>query len=194
MSSSLPRIAPLPREEWTDQIRDIFAMAEGASAREHGSRSNVVLTLANHPELAAPFLAFSTYLRKHSTLPPRLRELVILRVACRYDCDYEWAHHVNLACALGVTPLECEAVRDGPEAGDWTALERQTLRATDQLCQQGRIDGATWDVLATEFDRRLLLDLIFTVGGYATLAWALNSIGVDAGDTHLSKDVSAAAI
>ena len=194
MSSSIPRIAPLPPEQWTDQIRDVFALAEGAGARERGSRSNVVLTLANHPELAAHFLAFSTYLRKRSTLPARLRELVILRVAWRYQCDYEWAHHVNLAGHLGVTPGECEAVRDGPEAGDWTALERQILHAADQLCEQGRIDGPTWDALAAHFDKHLLLDLIFTVGGYATLAWALNSIGVEAGDAHLSKGLSTAAI
>jgi alkylhydroperoxidase family enzyme len=194
MQGSLPRIPPLPREDWTDQVRDIFAVAEGEGARERGPRSNVVLTLANHPDLAAHFLAFSTYLRKQSTLPARLRELVILRVAWRYACDYEWAHHVNLACHLGVTPGECEAVRDGPDTGDWAPLEQQALQATDQLCDQGRIDGATWEALAAEFDKQHLLDLIFTVGGYATLAWALNSVGVDADDTHLSKGPSAAAV
>lgn len=194
MSGSGPRIGPLPREEWTVRVREVFAIAEGPTAREQGPRSNVVLTLANHPELAAHFLAFSSYLRKQSTLPARLRELVILRVAWRYQCDYEWAHHVNLAGHAGVTPAECEAVKDGPEGGDWAELERQVLGAADQLCDLGRIEGATWDALAAHFDKHLLLDLIFTVGGYATLAWALNSLGVEAGDVHLSKGLSAAAV
>jgi 4-carboxymuconolactone decarboxylase len=191
---SSPRIGPLPREQWTDRVREVFAIAEGPKAAEHGPRSNVVLTLATHPELAAHFLAFSVYLRKQSTLPARLRELVILRVAWRYQCDYEWAHHVNLAGHAGVTPAECEAVRDGPDAGAWSELDRLALQATDQLCGQGRIDGATWDALAAHVDKHLLLDLIFTVGGYATLAWALNSLGVEAGDAHLSQGLSAAAV
>lgn len=186
MSSSTPRIAPLARDQWTDEVREVFTLAEGPQARERGSRSNVILTLVNHPELARRFLAFSTYLQRHSTVPTRLRELLILRVAWRYRCDYEWLHHVNLAQHIGVAPEDCEAVKDGPEAGCWTELERQALRAADQLCDHGRVDDATWDALAAHFDKQLLLDLVFTVGGYSMLAWALNSVGIEM-DAELPK-------
>src|ERR1700753_2019801 len=151
-SGSPPRIAPLPSEAWTDRVWEVFTIAEGPGVREAGPRANVVLTRANHPELAATFFAFSVYLRKQSTLPARLRELVILRVAWRYRCDYEWAHHVNLAGHAGVAPAECEAVKDGPEAGVWAEIDQLALRATDQLCDQGRIDGATWAALAAQAD------------------------------------------
>lgn len=186
MTSRTPRIPPVAPDAWTEEVREVFAIGEGPLARERGSRSNVVLTLANHPELAGRFLAFSTYLQRHSGVPARLRELLILRVAWRYACDYEWRHHVNLATHIGVAPEHCEAVRDGPEAGCWTELERHALRAADQLCDHGRVDDATWEALSAHFDKQLMLDLIFTVGGYAMLAWALNSVGVEM-DAELPK-------
>lgn len=193
MSRATPRIGPLPRDEWTERVLDVFEVVEGPKGREQGSRSNVILTLANHPELAARFLAFSYYLLRQSTLPARLRELVILRVAWRQRCEYERAHHLNLAAYVGITPEECAAVEDGPEVGAWTGLEQLVLRAADQLHEQGRIDGPTWDALAAQCDKQLLLDLIFTVGGYTTLAWALNTIEVVV-DADLSRDLSIADI
>lgn len=193
MAELRPRIAPVPQDRWTEEVLDVFEIVEGPKGRERGSRSNVILTLANHPALASRFLAFSHYLLRESTLPARLRELVILRVAWRHRCDYERSHHLNLAAYAGITPEECVAVEDGPEAGAWTELERQVLRAADQLCDAGRVDGETWDALAAHFDKHRLLDLIFTVGGYTTLAWALNTLEVEV-DSELSKDLSAVAI
>jgi len=193
VSRSSSRIGPLPRDEWTDRVLDVFEIVEGPKGREQGSRSNVILTLANHPELAARFLAFSHYLLRQSTLPARLRELVILRVAWRQRCAYEQAHHLNLAGYAGISPEECAAVEGGLETGAWTELERLALRAADQLHEQGRIDAATWDALAARCDKHLLLDLIFTVGGYTTLAWALNTLEVEV-DSELSRDLSIADI
>jgi hypothetical protein len=85
-----PRIPPLPREEWTDAARDVFAYWEGPAAREHGSRSNTMMTLANHPQLALASLDFGRYLLVQSSLSPREKELVILRVAARYKSTYQW--------------------------------------------------------------------------------------------------------
>lgn len=181
--SDAARIAPVPPDAWTEEVLAVFEIVEGPKGRERGSRSNVILTLANHPALASRFLAFSHYLQRQSTLPPRLRELVILRVAWRQRCEYERRHHLNLAGCFGVTPLECEAVEGDPDSGSWTELERLALHAVDQLCADSRIEAATWSALAVLADKQLLLDLVFTVGGYTTLAWALNTLEVEVDDT-----------
>src|SRR5262249_38751222 len=110
MNDGAARIAPVPRDAWTEEVLAVFEIVEGARGREQGSRSNVILPLANHPALASRFLAFSHYLQRQSTLPPRLRELVILRVAWRHRCEYERRHHLNLAGYFGITPDECAAV------------------------------------------------------------------------------------
>jgi 4-carboxymuconolactone decarboxylase len=48
LANNPPRIPHLPREDWNDAARDVFGYWEGAQARENGSRSNTMMTLANH--------------------------------------------------------------------------------------------------------------------------------------------------
>ena len=173
-----PRIPPLPRSAWTEEARDIFAMLGGAGALESGPNNNAIETLAWHPNLARAFLTFDIHLLANSSLPPRLRELLILRTAWANRFEYDWRHHQVVGAAIGLTPDDIHAIQYGPEAKDWTDLERTALRATDQLCGGGKIDDITWQALASALNQQQLMDLLFTVGGYTMIAWALNNIGV----------------
>jgi 4-carboxymuconolactone decarboxylase len=175
---SSPRIPPLPHEEWTDAARDVFGYWEGPEAREHGSRSNTMMTLANHPQLALASLDFGKYLLVDCSLSPRQKELVILRVAARYNSTYQWAHHVHSARQIGATDAEIEALRAGGVQAVWSPEEQALVGAVDQLCDAGRIDDQTWAVLAQAMDRRQLMDLLYSVGFFAMNAWAFGAMGV----------------
>jgi hypothetical protein len=52
------------------------------------------------------------------------------------------------------------------------------LRACDETRLDGSIQEATWQVLSTEFGQRELIDVVFTIGQYALIATALNSLRV----------------
>jgi 4-carboxymuconolactone decarboxylase len=173
-----PRIPPLPHDEWTDAARDVFAYWEGPAAREHGSRSNTMMTLANHPELALASLNFGKYLLVQCSLSPRQGELVILRVAARYNSDYQWAHHVHSARQIGMTDAEFAALRQGGVQAVWNSEEQALVSAVDQLCDAGRVDDATWAVLAAAMDRQKLMEVLFSVGFFAMNAWAFGAMGV----------------
>jgi 4-carboxymuconolactone decarboxylase len=127
--------------------------------------------LARHPALARAFLPFSGHLLSRAALPARTRELVILRVAWRRRCRYEWAQHVVIARKAGVTADEIAGVR----AGAATLISR----AVDELDERSTLSDETYAALAAELDDRQLLDLVFTVGGYSMLALALNTFGVE---------------
>ena len=58
---------------------------------------NVLGTFARHPALAQAFHTFNGHVLFATTLSPRQRELLVLRVAVLRDCAYEWAQHVLLA-------------------------------------------------------------------------------------------------
>ncbi len=173
-----PRISPLPGPAWTEAARDVFAMLGGSEAREKGPNNNVIQTLATHPALAKAFLTFNIHLLLHSSLPPRLRELVILRTLWTNRCEYDWRHHQLLGARVGLTPDDIAAVQEGPEATPWTDLERSALCAADQLGDGGEIDDATWQALAGALDERQLMDLLFTVGAYTMISWSLNNLRV----------------
>lgn len=183
-----PRIPPLPRAEWTEAARDIFAIMGPAEWRETGSPSALVMTMANHPPLAQAFYGFGKHLLLSSTLPDRARELVTLRVAWRHQATYEWAHHVNFAQKLGFTEAEIAGVRLGPQAAVWDAHDRDLLRAVDQLCERTQIDDETWAALARAYDRRQMMDLVFTIGQYVMLAMALGAFGVEIEDAFRTPE------
>jgi alkylhydroperoxidase family enzyme len=117
-----------------------------------------------------------------STLSPRRRELLVLRVAAVRQADYEWAQHVVLAGDAGLGPAEIERVAEGPAAAGWSPLERALLAAVDELLSDAMITDATWAVLADELSEHQLMDLVFTVGAYEVLAMAFRSFGVPLDD------------
>jgi 4-carboxymuconolactone decarboxylase len=181
-----PRLPPLPKELWGDEVRaalrtaypkkvaDRF-LAEGPDAPHV---PNVLSTMMHHPALSAPFLVYNRVLLEAPALGHRLRELMVLRVAWRTRSSYEWVQHVRMAERWSVTPQDIEAITRGTNAEAWTQLEIDLIAATDQLFDRFRIDDLTWASLAKQLDPRQLVEVVFVVGTYTCLAMAFNSFGL----------------
>jgi len=52
------------------------------------------------------------------------------------------------------------------------------LQAPDQLGQRSDLDDQHWDALAAHFDRRQLMDFVFTVGAHVLLALAFHAMRI----------------
>ncbi len=79
-----PRVPPLGPEDATDDQRELLGALGGEGAL------NIFKTLARHPGLFRRWMPFGGKLMQGGKLPPRDRELVILRVAWRCQAAYEW--------------------------------------------------------------------------------------------------------
>lgn len=182
-----PRIPPLPPREWPPEMRDAIAALRPPNPRrplperrdDRPKGLNVLGTLAHHPELTQAYHTFNGHVLFASTLEPRERELVVLRVAAVRHARYEWAQHVVLGRDVGLTDAEIARVEAGPDAEGWSPLDRALVSAVDELVADAVISDATWAALAAELDERQLMDLVFTVGAYDLLAMALRSFGVE---------------
>lgn len=186
----MPRIPPLPPGEWPPEMKDALAALRPAnprhpfpSRREGRPKGlNVLGTLAQHPELAKAFHTFNGYILFASTLSPRQRELLVLRVAAVRGSAYEWEQHAVLARDTGLEDDEVARIAEGPDAPGWPPLDAAMVRAVDELIGEGAIADATWTALAGELDEQQLMDLVFTVGAYEVLAMALRSFDVELDD------------
>ncbi|MBV8346786.1 MAG: carboxymuconolactone decarboxylase family protein [Mycolicibacterium sp.] len=170
------RLAPLPADQWDDAVDHALAQTLPAERRNPAGAGNALATLVRHPKLTRAFLRFNGYLLYGSTLPPRLRELAILRVAHRRGCQYEWVHHVELAKRADLTDDEIAAVRSGEPLDEF---DRTVLNAVDELEEKSQLSDATWAALSQSLDERQRMDLVFTVGCYGLLAMAFNTFGVE---------------
>jgi len=78
-------------------------------------------------------MPFTVALAVTGVLPPRLRELAILRTGWLCHAEYEWGQHAVLARRVGISDQEIARVKSGPDAEGWTELEAAVLRAVDEL-------------------------------------------------------------
>jgi alkylhydroperoxidase family enzyme len=170
------RLKPVPYDDW-----DFEALAE-ISPSIKPPNVNVVGFFAHHPELARKFLGWNHYVNgRTSTLPRRVREIAILRVAWRRRSRYEWAQHLAIARRAGVSEDEIatgrSAARSGSESG--SGLSRLLVTAVDELIDSPGLSDATYEALSAEFDEKQLIDLVFLIGTYSTLSMAFNTFRVE---------------
>ena len=60
------RIPPLPREEWTDDSREVFAFWGEPNSWEEGSKTEIIQAMANHPPLDVNLCSVATPLDRYS--------------------------------------------------------------------------------------------------------------------------------
>ncbi len=174
MKLKKPRIPPLPDAEIRESERKVLSQRRTADGRIY----NIHRTLARHPELMEKWLHFAGYIFRGSSLPPRDREMLILRIGWLCGCAYEFGHHTVLGETAGLTRDEIARITVGPEAPGWNAFQSALLRAADELHAEAFISDATWKVLAEQYDEKQLLDLVMTVGEYNLVSMLLNTCGV----------------
>lgn len=177
MKLETPRLAPIPQADWSDEVQKILQPNVA-----QGSVFNIFKTLAHHPDLLRRWLVFGNHVLFKSTLPPRERELVILRIGWLCEAEYEWAQHVKIGKDAGLTDVEIERIKAGPNARGWNAQDTLLLQATDELRRDAFIGDATWKGLSAHFDTKQLMDVVFAVGQYNLVSMALNTLGVQLDD------------
>jgi 4-carboxymuconolactone decarboxylase len=177
--ASAMRLPPLPADQWDEAVQR--ALAPMLPAEGPKDANNALATFAHHPALAKAFLRFNVHLLYSSTLPARIRELAILRVAHRRDCLYEWTQHVQLAKNEGITDDEIAAVPcyAGEGAGHFDDFERAVLAGVDELDEKSQLSDQTWAALGERLNDQQRMDFVFTVGCYTLLAMAFNTFGVE---------------
>jgi len=182
-----PALAQRPSSPRLSQPR-IKALEESAMSVEQrelvrpqlrdGAIPNLYATIANHPKLYEPRLRFGSYLQRDSLLPPKTRELLILRTAWLINSAYEWAHHAPSAKSAGFTDAEIASIAADSDAATWSEEHRALLRAADDLRREAFITAATWQTLTKFYDTKQLVEIIYTVGGYTMTGLAINSFGI----------------
>jgi 4-carboxymuconolactone decarboxylase len=170
-----PRLAPLSADEWPESLAGLLEALSG----EDGRVLNIFATLARHPALFSRWLPFAAQLLRDGELPPRDRELLILRSAWNCQSGYEWGQHARIALSSGVSEDEIARVPDGAGAVGWEPFDAALLRAADELHEEARLSDATWATLAGRYDEHQLVELTMLVGHYHLVAFALNSLRVE---------------
>ena len=130
MRTTKPRIQPIADATATPEQKEMLAPL----AARGGPVLNVFRTLLNDPEAAKAFLAWGNYiLSKKNGLPPREREIVILRIGYLCRSGYEWTQHVRISLRGGMSQSEIDNIKLGAGAPGWSDADIALLNACDDL-------------------------------------------------------------
>jgi alkylhydroperoxidase family enzyme len=167
-------------------MRDLDGMsAEDREAIEknamNGRIFNIFKVLANHPKLVKRWTPFAGHILSKQTLPFRDRELAILRIGWLNQAEYEFAQHELIAKRGGITEHDIERIKQGPKGG-WNEHDAALMQAVDDLYENSVVSDATWATLSKKYTTEQMMDLVFTIGQYNLVSWALNSFGVPLDD------------
>jgi alkylhydroperoxidase family enzyme len=168
-----PRIRPLEPQEWTPELR--ARLDPSGSGRPV---ANVFRTFVRNPPADQMRGAVTGHIRNSTTLSPRHRELLLMRIGVLCRSEYEWAAHSRIGRQVGMSNADVERIVAGPESGGGDPVETALLRATDELYRDDLVSAETWAALRAALDAKQLLDVLIAVGGYRAVSMAINSAGV----------------
>ncbi|MGW0615585.1 carboxymuconolactone decarboxylase family protein [Streptomyces sp. NPDC002788] len=168
-----PRLEPVDEADLQEKT-----LASLAPYRDQDGRIYAIwATLAHHEDALRRYLVFSNHVLGKNTLPLKSRELMILRIAARAQAAYEWDQHVRIARRAGLADETILAAATGAWEG-LDDLDQVLLTATDSLVGRQGVDDELWNRLTAHLSTEQVIDVLYTVGQYLTIATVINTLGV----------------
>ena len=130
------------------------------------------------------FLDFALSFRT-GNLEPKLRELVILRMATLRASSYELMHHLPAAKMIGWSEIEISAITSAQPSG----LDQNhsvMIQLVDDCSKLGKVSDSTFEKASKIFSTSEIAEATLLAGLYEMLACFLKTMGVELDQYPLS--------
>lgn len=165
-----PRIALVDPADMDDEQRSLMT--------DKQAQLSLFQLTARHPEVLRRLKAVGSFANRETQIDARDRELMILRMAWRYNSEFEWGQHYQTAIDAGlsiddVDRVKTEAINDG-----WNDWDQAVLAATDGLLSDCMIPDSAWQVLRSRYSEETMLEFIVFFGHYTMVSMFANTFGL----------------
>jgi alkylhydroperoxidase family enzyme len=174
----MPHVPLLPEMPEAPHARALFDRVRGAMGPDF-HMPDLYRVLGHAPAMFEAWLDFAWPLRQRAKTPRRLRELMILRGAQMSGTTYEWAHHLPMALAAGVSELQIDALATWTQSHHFDAQERAALQLAEEVTQGPGASKQAIERLRLEgFDEEALVELVLTASFYVSVGRLLHSFEI----------------
>jgi alkylhydroperoxidase family enzyme len=164
---------PYPRQdEYPPELAELLAKMP---------RIGVIEMLAHAPQLAEALLRLLQTQFTSLELSLRHRELVILTVAGKVGCDYEYQQHIPISTAAGVEPALREALWTGNLDGSPPVADKDNtlIEFVGLIVDYPTISEDKLSEVRSHFSNREIVEIIQLVGCYWGLGRLCRFLDVD---------------
>jgi 4-carboxymuconolactone decarboxylase len=160
-------------ESRSPEAAEVFAHIK----KTRGTLSHVLRSLGHAPAGLSAFAGYGEYVRYHTTLSGRVRELTILALA--RGNQYAWTHHAPFALKEGVTQAELDDLNAGKLAPTLSAAECAAIGFAREFAQGGNVSDGAFSQARRVFDERGVTDLTLLCGYFIALASVINALRIE---------------
>lgn len=135
-------------------------------------------TLLYGPEVGRAYLDYFAAERKHTSLPQRVHEIVILTVGAAWGAAYEMYAHTAVGKSVGLSQSVIDAIVAGQTPEGLSEQEASACEFTRQLAETRRVDAPTYARTQAAFGDRGVVDIVMLSGLYLMTCAVLNTFQV----------------
>jgi alkylhydroperoxidase family enzyme len=164
-------------EEFPAETRDFV---DRVQRQRRGTLLKLYKVLLHSPALAESWFGHMNAVRWGSTLPGRLRELVIIRIAAIHAVAYVIQQHVPaLAEADGVSIAECEALKDWRHSVSFTEAECTALAYCDSVTTEVNVADDVFEALRPYYSERQIVEITVLIAAYNMHARVIQALEIE---------------
>lgn len=126
------------------------------------------------PELLTRAQLPGEYVRFHSAIPKKLREMSMLIVGKEWNQPYIWYIHEPIAIKAGLSRNIISEIAQGNKSLQMDNSESVVYDFSMQLLQKHRVDDITYNQIRTKFGEKGVVDLVAINGYFSMLCMMLN--------------------
>lgn len=141
-----------------------------------GKVSNALRSMAHAPQALLRFAAVGDYVRYHSSLSERLREIVIVLTGRK--SPYAMSHHAPLALQAGLTQAEVDALRRAQVPQSFGEKDAAAANYVLQFVSDKSVGDAAFEAARRCMTPREITDMSMTSAYYVALAMIISAMGV----------------
>ncbi|HTT74577.1 MAG TPA: hypothetical protein VMF50_01185 [Candidatus Binataceae bacterium] len=172
----MPRIPYVEREAASGEMKKLYDSFE-AQFQTQGI-PNVVKTLANSPDLAVRVFPLANYFMTKSPLNQRQRELAVLILMKRLDCEYGFVRHISIAEKCGISRAQIDAIGEYKNSSLFNDDDKLILRYADELTMRAKVDDDLFGRVEKLIGRQNILELTAATAFWNMMARNLNALQV----------------
>jgi alkylhydroperoxidase family enzyme len=171
----MTRVTLVEKEQAHPMVKELYSKNEAKSGRI----INLWKVMGHCPYIGLNFQRLGNSILTGEGLPPKLRELAILRVGNLAQSEYEFKQHTAVALRCGVGQKQIDEIVDWAASEQFDERERAVLAYTDAVARDIRVRDETFARLRTFLNEEEIVELTAAIGYYGMACRILVALEVD---------------
>jgi 4-carboxymuconolactone decarboxylase len=173
----MSRLAIIAPERMTPEQKKVYEESVAAGTPT-GATGGPYTAYIRSPEYMRLHRAVGNYLR-NSSLPGRLRQMLVLRTIKHWGAKYPWVVQVRASLREGLEQSIIDAIDKGQSPALTSPQDSAAFQFCNELLETKKVSDATYKRALELFGEAGLVDMVATVGSFTTTSLTANAFDID---------------